>query len=219
MIYCAGYDTVYNQHKNDRNKKLKTTQVIGRQKEIEILKNLFQSNTPEFLAIYGRRRVGKTHLVRTFFKNKSCYFFNATGTYKAPLKQQLKEFANELGQLFLHGAEIKGASNWFAAFELLTKMINEQISKRKKIVLFFDEFPWMATPRSKLLQALEYYWNRHWSQNNRIKLIICGSAASWIIGNIINNKGGLHNRLTKTILLEPMNLKESKELLLSLIHI
>ena len=192
---------------------VKKTEIIGRQQEKEVLELFFKSDLPEFMAIYGRRRVGKTYLVRNFFNKKSCYFFNTTGIHKESIKLQLTEFAKETSRVFFHSAEIKGENNWFDAFELLTQVIKKQVPRRKKIVLFFDEFPWMATPRSRILQALEYYWNHHWSQNNAIKLIICGSAASWIIGNIIHNKGGLHNRLTKTLLLEPMSLKESKSML------
>ena len=85
--------------------------------------------------------------------------------------------------------------------------------KVKKIVLFFDELPWMATKRSRLLQTLDYYWNRYWVDNKQLKLIICGSSASWIIKNIVNNKGGLHNRLTQQIELSPFNLNGTKDFL------
>lgn len=184
-----------------------------RQQERSILEDFFCSDKPEFLAIYGRRRVGKTFLIRSFFENKSCIFFSSMGIFNASLSRQLGEFTKEISRTFFFGTELKKMENWFDIFELLTDVINKQVPENKKVVLFFDEFPWMVTPRSKLLQALDYYWNRHWSQNSRIKLIVCGSAASWIIKNIVNNKGGLHNRLTRTILLEPMNLKETKAML------
>lgn len=93
---------------------------------------------------------------------------------------------------------------------MLTKALETRSDKKKKIILFFDEFPWLATKNSNLLQNLAYYWNQHWSKNNRIKLIICGSSASWIIDNIVNNKGGLHNRLTRKIHLQPFGLKDTK---------
>lgn len=191
-------------------------ELVGRSKEKEILEQLFQSNKPEFIAIYGRRRVGKTFLIREFFRRKACVFFNATGIYNASLKQQLKEFCKQISNSFFHETEFKQQVNWFDAFELFTKALNTQIPKNKKIVLFFDEFPWMVTPRSKLVQALEYYWNHFWSQDKRIKLVLCGSSASWIIKNIINSKGGLHNRITQAMLLEPMNLRETKSLLHSM---
>lgn len=187
--------------------------IVGRQEELEILEKLFRSDRAEFLGIYGRRRIGKTYLIRNFFKKKACYFFNSTGIHNEPIKRQILEFTKEIGQIFYKGMELKEKSNWFDVFALLTESINQQLHKDNKVVLFFDEFPWMATHRSKLLQALDFYWNRHWSQDKRIKLIICGSSASWIIKNIINNKGGLHNRLTCTMQLEPMNLGQTKDFL------
>ena len=191
-----------------------TKVIVGREEEQASLAQFFNSPRAEFLAVYGRHRVGKTYLIREYFhKKKSCTLFYVTGIFRAPMKRQLKEFTKEIGHVFFHGMELKEKTNWFDTFELLSEAINKQIAKNQKIVLFFDEFPWMATPRSKLLEALEYYWNRYWSLDKRIKLIICGSAASWIIKNIINNKGGLHNRLTHTINLRPLTLCETKEYL------
>lgn len=187
--------------------------IIGRQEEQKILENLFCSNKAEFLAVYGRRRVGKTFLIRNFYKKKSCYFFNSTGIHRESIRHQIRAFTKEIGNVFYEGAEIKERNTWLDTFELLSGALNKGLTKNKKIILFFDEFPWMATHRSKLLQALDYYWNRYWSQDKRIKLIICGSAASWIIKNIINNKGGLHNRLTQMIQLESMNLRDTKNYL------
>lgn len=145
---------------------MKKKEVVGREQELKTLEEFFNSENAEFMAIYGRRRVGKTFLIRSFFKSKSCFFFNVTGIYKASLKQQLQEFSKEIGKTFFQGTMITGRNNWFDMFELLTNTI-EKLPKRKKVVLFFDEFPWMATPRSKLLQALEYYWNHYWSQKSK----------------------------------------------------
>jgi uncharacterized protein len=191
----------------------KKEKVIGRKLEQSVLELVYSSKKPEFLAIYGRRRVGKTFLIRSFFKKKTCLFFNSTGIHKQPMALQIQQFTKEIGRVFYQGTELKEKKNWFETFELLLEAIQKQTPHEKKIVLFFDEFPWMATHKSHLLQALEFYWNRHLSQDHRIKLIICGSSASWIIRNIVNNKGGLHNRLTRTIHLEPLSLKETKDFL------
>lgn len=162
------------------------------------------------MAIYGRRRVGKTFLIREFFKNKkSIIFFNTTGSKDSSLVEQINHFTKEIGNAFYHGALLKPGKTWDETFELLTKAVSI-VPQNKKIVLFFDEFPWMATRKSRLLENLGYYWNQHWSQDKRIKLIICGSSASWIINKTINDKGGLHNRITKQILLEPLNLSGTK---------
>ncbi len=191
-------------------------ELVGRNREIAILERLFSSHKPEFLALYGRRRVGKTYLIRQFFEGKKeAIFFNVTGTKDGPLAQQITHFTKQISQVFLGGLELKPTKTWDETFEKLTKAI-EQVGQGRKVVLFFDELPWMATPKSKLLQTLDYYWNQFWSDNPNIKLIICGSAASWIIHKIIKNKGGLHNRITEKIHLEPFNLFGTKQFLQSM---
>ena len=191
-----------------------TGEIFGRYEELKILEDIYLSKEPEFLAIYGRRRVGKTFLIRTFFEKKNCIFFDITGAKATKLSDQIKHFTKRIGKIFYKGAKLEAGKNWDETFELLTEAINS-IEKNQKIVLFFDEFPWMATKNSKLLQNLDYYWNQHWSKDKRVKLIICGSSASWIIDKIVNNKGGLHNRLTHSIYLEPFNLSETKNFLFS----
>jgi len=186
--------------------------LIGRKKEQVLLKEILNSPKAEFLALVGRRRVGKTYLVRNFFEKESCTFFYCSGLKDGSLKQHLAEFAIQIGQTFYGGAAIVPRNNWFEAFEDLNAAMT-QSSSRKKIVLFIDEFPWLATKRSRLLQALDYYWNRYWSHENNLKLIVCGSSASWIINNIINNKGGLYNRVTRTMHLSPFTLHETKQFL------
>ena len=113
---------------------------------------------------------------------------------------------------FYQSPSIVPQQNWFDMFEDLTEAINAR-PQSQTVVLFFDEFPWMATPRSKILVALELYWNRYWVFDKRVKLIICGSSTSWIINNIINNKGGLHNRVTRTLHLKPFSLHETESYL------
>jgi uncharacterized protein len=186
--------------------------IIGRLRELNLLKDLFKSQKSEFIAIYGRRRVGKTYLIKNFMDSQPCTFFHVTGLQKGSLKEQLEEFAKQVGTTFYQSPSIIPKKSWRDAFEDLTQAISK-IPKRKKIILFFDEFPWMATPRSKLLTALELYWNRYWVFDKRIKLIICGSATSWVIENIINNKGGLHNRVTRSIKLKPFALHETESFL------
>jgi uncharacterized protein len=185
--------------------------IIARDTEIKDLKSLYDSSVPEFMALYGRRRVGKTFLIRTFFlAQKGAVFFDVTGTKGSPKKEQIKHFTAQLSKIFYGGAKLQPEKDWDDTFELLTKAINAQVTKNKKIVLFFDEIPWMATRKSRLLESLDYYWNQYWSQDKRIKLIICGSSASWIINKIIHNKGGLHNRITREMHLEPFNLSQMK---------
>lgn len=189
--------------------------IIGRKKEQNILENIFFSEKAEFLAVYGRRRVGKTYLIRHFFESKKAILFNVTGSLNTPMTEQIDNFTSRLGEVFYGGAQIIRKKNWNKSFQLLTEAMTK-IDKNQKIILFFDELPWMATKNSRILQNLDYYWNQYWSFDNRIKLIVCGSSASWIINKIINNKGGLHNRITHSILIEPFNLRETKEFLIQM---
>lgn len=186
--------------------------IIDRKREQKILQSVLTSAKSEFIAIYGRRRVGKTYLVKTFFRQKDSVFFHVTGSNNETLLTQINHFVAEIGNVFYAKTELKPRKTWEEAFDTLTKSL-ELVPKNKVIVLFFDELPWMATRRSRFIQALDYYWNRHWVDNQRLKLIICGSSASWIIKNIVNNKGGLHNRITQLIELKPFNLNGTKEFL------
>ena len=177
--------------------------IVGREKEIEDLKYCYESVKSEFVAVYGRRRVGKTFLIRELFESE--FFFYSTGILNGDKKTQLASWNREI--LRYGGDGIPEAGNWVDAFENLYKLIAKSSNKGKKII-FLDEIPWMATLHSDFLAGLDYFWNRWASARKDILLIICGSATSWITDNIVNNRGGLHNRLTRQILIEPFNLRE-----------
>lgn len=198
-------------HKSHKN----CGKIIGRVEEQQILDQILKSKRAEFLALYGRRRVGKTFLIRNFFEQSADVFFHITGIQKGTMEEQLRQFAIQIGITFYNGVTLAPSKSWFDAFDNIRKAI-EQIPISKKVVIFLDELPWLATRRSKLLQALEFYWNQYWNHDPRFKLIICGSSASWIIDKIINNKGGLYNRVTRRMSLSPFSLRESREFLKSL---
>lgn len=185
-----------------------------RKNEIELLDTIWRSKEASLVAIYGRRRVGKTHLVREFFSNKGI-FVEFTGQKNAKMHLQLSNFSQAMGKAFHDGAKLMPEKNWHAQFEVLTKEL-KKIPAKKKITLFFDELPWLATKRSGLIAQLDYFWNTIWSQMKNLNIILCGSAASWMLDNLINAKGGLHNRLTHTLLLRPLDLLQTKALLNSL---
>jgi len=183
--------------------------IIGRIKEQHFLEQLWQSKKPEFMAIYGRRRCGKTFLVREYFSTKhDCCYFEVSGIKDDPTKTQLEIFTQSLAQVFYHNAPLQTPNNWRKAFAFLTTEIQKITAK--KVVVFLDELPWLATQRSGLIQALDYYWNNHWYKITNLKIIVCGSAASWMLNHLINAKGGLYNRLTKTLLLKPFDLNTTK---------
>lgn len=186
--------------------------LTGREAEIKQLEEFYSSKKAEFLALYGRRRVGKSFLIQQFYQKKRSINFHVTGLKDGSLKEQIEVFTRVIGKTFYQGVELVNKTKWLDVFDQLTEAINKT-PKNKKIFLFFDELPWMATKKSKLIQALDHYWNRYWSLDPRIKLVVCGSAASWILDNLIHNKGGLYNRITQQIELLPFTLSESKKFL------
>ena len=177
---------------------LSPSHLIGREEELKQLKTFYSSPKAEFLGIYGRRRVGKTFLIQHFCAKMRPPYFHVTGLKDGSLQDQIETFTRVIGKTFYQGAQLKPKTKWLDVFEQLTIAINT-LPKNKKFILFFDELPWMATKRSKFIQALDHYWNRYWSIDPRIKLIVCGSAASWILEHLIHNKGGLYNRITYQI--------------------
>lgn len=185
--------------------------IIGREREIQFLEKIFTSSKAEFVAVYGRRRAGKTYLIREFFKRKG-FYLEFTGVKDGHKREQLMRFTETLAKKFYPGIDLKQPLTWHAALELLSSEL-EKLPKSKKIILFFDELPWMATKKSGLIQALDYFWNTRWSQWRKLKLIVCGSAASWMLDHLINAKGGLYNRLTHTLKLLPFNLLQTKKFL------
>ena len=187
--------------------KIMNEEIIGRADEKKKLAKIMNSKDAEFLAVYGRRRVGKTFLVRHFFKGKGVYF-ELAGEKDSAYKVQLINFYRSVQETFKPDLPIKIPATWKEAFSILTVFIEAQ-PENKKVIIFLDELPWMASRRSGLIQALDYEWNRKWSNISNLILVVCGSAASWVLEKLIHAKGGLHNRITDTIHLKPFSLGEA----------
>ncbi len=183
--------------------------IVGRKEELELLERFYDEEGSQFFTVYGRRRVGKTFLITEFFKQKDCFFLHATGLEEANMKEQLANFTRAMSKAFPQQSFIQ-PRNWREAFLSLTEKINYS---NKKVVLFFDELQWMASSRSNLLNTIDFFWNNEWAGAGNVIFIACGSSASWLIGNIIQNKGGLHNRTDLEMQLSPFNLAETKEFL------
>jgi len=179
-------------------------QMFGRENERRLIEEFLNSQKSEFVAVYGRRRVGKTFLLRQVLADKMCFSF--TGMANVSTAEQLQNFSLTLRQ---YNPDAPAIHNWMEAFAELQHML-EKLSRKQK-VLFFDELPWMDTSRSDFIPALEHFWNAWASARTDIKLFACGSAASWMLDNIINSHGGLHNRVTHQILLQPFTLAECKQ--------
>ena len=184
--------------------------MIGRIEEQRLLHELAQGGESEFVVIYGRRRVGKTFLIRETFENK--FFFSYTGIANVSARQQRGEFTKALRE---HGWVPEGGGagvpeNWFGAFDALRALITKA-NTEERLLIFIDEMPWMDNSKSDFVPAFEHFWNGWASGRKHIMLIACGSATSWITKKIFRNKGGLYNRTTRQIALKPFTLAECGE--------
>jgi len=184
--------------------------IAGRDQEIKKLKRTISSGKPEFIAIYGRRRVGKTFLIREFYGNQIC--FELVGIYNANMQEQLQNFAHSFSEVVDFDYKLQTPQSWQDAFSMLKTFLKNHKTKGKKVI-FFDELPWLNTPRSGFLKHFENFWNSFGSKQKNLIIIVCGSAASWMIQHIVDAKGGLHNRLTGKIRLLPFTLSETKNYL------
>lgn len=168
-----------------------------------------ESERSEFVVVYGRRRIGKTFLVRRFFKDN--YAFSFVGKHEMRREQQLAEFAKEL-MCYSHSTFVPQLKNWTEAFDALQRLLETYNIPGKKVV-FFDEMPWMDTPKSDFVSALENFWNGWANMRDDIVLVACGSATSWMVDKLLHNQGGLFNRITQKIYLHPFKLSEMEQYL------
>jgi uncharacterized protein len=188
----------------------KNTNIIGRKKEIERLDKIVQSKKSEFVAVYGRRRVGKTFLIREYFDY--IFDFQISGLANADTRQQLFNFDAVLQKQSSLVFSAPSA-HWLEAFQRLISHLES--TKTNKKIVFFDELPWFDTQASDFMVGLEHFWNAWASNRKDVLLIVCGSAAAWMLNELINNRGGLHNRITHRLKMEPFNLQETEEMLLA----
>jgi len=188
--------------------------IIGRTKEIKELKEIFSSGSPEFVVIYGRRRVGKTFLIRECFEGSFAFYHTGLSPQDVDessiLASQLANFGSSLRN---YGISCGLLKDWLTAFDILKKLLVERISAEpeERQVVFIDELPWMDTPRSQFIPALEHFWNGWGSGVAQLMLVVCGSATSWISDNLLHSKGGLYDRMTREIKLYPFSLQEAEQ--------
>lgn len=182
--------------------------IIGRKEEQKVLADALASKKAEMIAVVGRRRVGKTYLVRSYYREH--IIFSLTGMQGASEADQLRTFQQQLQSLGGEAAALP--KDWLEAFFQLQQSLESALKKDRKQVLFFDELPWLASSSQAFLNAFGYFWNT-WASQQNLVVVICGSASSWIIQKVINDKGGLHNRVTKYLHLKPFSLVETKAFL------
>ncbi len=179
--------------------------VIGRKEEIKEINELYNSGKAEFLAIYGRRRVGKTFLVKEVLGNRLTFYHTGLSpideeSNKTSMKDQLLNFYFSMVRAGLN--EQKKPTSWLEAFFMLENFL-EDIDDGSRQLIFIDELPWMDTPKSGFLKAFEAFWNGWGSGRHNLMLVVCGSATTWMLNNVVNNHGGLYDRLTREIHLHP----------------
>ncbi len=186
--------------------------IIGREDEKALLERIVTRDKPDLIAVYGRRRIGKTYLIRTCLKKHIA--FEYSGIHNVETAVQLNQYCESLSKQLNNNIALPQPTDWFTALDLTAKLLQKKM-KRKKIVLFLDEFPWMQTAKSNFLGAFEQFWNTWASKQPNLAVVLCGSAANWMIKNVVRNRGGLHNRITEKIALQPFTLFETEAFLKS----
>lgn len=177
---------------------------IGRKQEIKELQKIAASGKAEFVAVYGRRRVGKTFLIQQFFNN--CFAFSVSGIIEGNREEELYAFTRALIGIGYSGRQPK---TWLEAFDALISALEKKPHKGRKVI-YIDELPCFDTPKSGFVRALGHFWNTWASIQNDVILVVCGSATSWMIENIVNDHGGLHNRMTHMLYLQQFTLNETE---------
>ena len=181
---------------------------IGRQDEIRQLKEYYSSNRAEFIAVYGRRRIGKTFLIDEFFERN--FAFNISGVIDGDKSEQMAAFMQGMRSI---GYDKTTPKTWMDAFFVLRQQLETKLLDKKRCVVFIDELPCFDTPKSGFVRALGHFWNSWAQKQKQIMLVVCGSATSWMVDNLIDNHGGLHNRITHEIHLAPFSLCETEQFL------
>jgi len=183
--------------------------LVGRNYEYNRMRKFLETSSSELLAVVGRRRVGKTFLIKRVYENEIA--FHITGIQDVSRKMQLDNFIYSRNNFFPKSLHFAKPTTWFEAFVQLKELLGK--TAKKKRVIFFDELPWLASGSKEFLKVFDNFWNS-WAVDQNLVVVICGSSASWMITNIINNKGGLHNRVTQRIHLKPFTLLETEEFFL-----
>ena len=195
--------------------------LVGRENEIEALNKLYESGSAELVALYGRRRVGKTFLVDETFEGRITFrhaglspiddTYASEGGRKSRMKDQLRHFHRSLTMQGMKAD--KAPESWLDAFYLLEDFLMERAGENRRQLVFLDEIQWLDTPKSGFMTGLEAFWNGWACHRHDIMLIVCGSSSSWVLDKVINNHGGLYGRVTYQMKLAPFSLRECERFL------
>jgi uncharacterized protein len=183
--------------------------LIGREEEQKTLLEALASDRSELVAVFGRRRVGKTYLIKHVYQEHLT--FEITGLENSSNIKQLRYFVRQIATYDQSPVPVKSPSNWLEAFFMLAKFLDKQ-PKGKKIVVLLDELPWLAAHKSGIIMGLSWFWNSwaEWHRHNKVVVVICGSAVSWMEEKVVNDRGGLHNRITERVFVDPFTLSETE---------
>ncbi len=184
---------------------------VGRERERRAFDEFLRSPDAELVAVYGRRRVGKTFLIRELLRDS--LVFELTGLQDATVRPQLAAFSRALTQASKSSLALQPPRDWAEAFDQLRVFLSDLPRRQRKRALFFDELPWLSSRRSGFLSAFEHFWNTWAVKQPWLIVVVCGSAASWMLENVVASTGGLHHRVTRRLRLEPFTLYEARELL------
>ena len=187
------------------------TKFVGRELELKALKEQISDSSSSFLAVLGRRRIGKTETILHFCSKEKIKYIEFTGRFGQRKNIQIKAFLAEIAR-FNPAFKKRKAEDWFDAFEILKECLDD-FPQNKTLVIFIDELPWMDTQRSGLLPEIGDFWNKYASRRQGISLVVCGSAASYMLKKVIKNKGPLHNRLNRKLPMEQFDLYDTKRFL------
>ncbi len=182
--------------------------MIGREREQKILTEALNSNRAEMIAVYGRRRIGKTYLIEQFYRQKKVNMLSLIGQANANMSTQLSNAKNRL--IEQKGIDVTEAKSWSDVFYAIKTYHQNYHDPKEHFVLFIDELPWIATAKSGFVGALSYIWNAYFEQFPHVTFVLCGSAASWMVKKVVQERGGLHQRITRQIPLSPFTLRESE---------
>ncbi len=180
---------------------------LGRDSELRSLQTKYKQKNSQLVVVYGRRRIGKSELLKHFCKEKSHLFFE--GLESELTKVQIEIFLNEFGKQtqnpFVGKLKLK---NWTEVFDYLTEYLRK---KPGKTILVFDEFQWISCQQSHLIHLLKLYWDNHWKSMN-LMIILCGSVAHFMVKKVIKSKA-LYGRINLEIGLTGLNPKDARKMI------
>ncbi|MFH1654342.1 MAG: ATP-binding protein [Pseudomonadota bacterium] len=193
----------------------KNPSFVGRRDEIRRLDEIVERKRASFIVVYGRRRVGKTELIEQYFCNDTVLKFegieidkedvrNYDERQKFQIDQSLKRLAKYLDNPLIGKVQCR---TWGDFFDILS-----EVATKQNVVIYFEEIQWLANYESHFFSELKPFWDDRWRHNEKLKLVICGSSTSFIVGQLLSNKA-IYSRSQEEFHLREFNLMEIRDYL------